>query len=133
MTKITNKGRFIFLMIILTFLSLGNKVQAKPSKLTAAVDKYLSIKPSEAAPELPHVGIGSMDGCLLDEEFWEIYFHLKLKYSQYISDFERFGHTFEKRHMTGFWFETQSPDRKNFIPNKPKLTSVTQKTKKIKM
>lgn len=85
---------------------------AKSSKLIEVIDSYLKIKPSDSQPKMPHVGIGSMDGCLLDDEFWEIYFHLKLRYPQYISNLERFGLSFEKRHMVGFWLETQAPDCK---------------------
>jgi hypothetical protein len=104
--------------VILSILALSvihSSNQTKPNPLIDAIDNYLLIKPSQVSPELHHIGLGSMDGCLLDEEFWDVYFHLRLKYSNYVSDLENIGYTFEKRHMFGFWLETKSSSIGNAI------------------
>jgi hypothetical protein len=79
------------LVVAITLLSGSTHAHTTNSSILKAVDEYLKIKPDVANPTLHHIGLGSIDGCLLDEEFWQVYFHLKLKYPQYVSNMERFG------------------------------------------
>lgn len=54
-----------------------------------------------------YIGHGKLDGCLSDDEFWDIYLTLKYKYPTYIGDLESIGTSFEGRHMHGFYFSNE--------------------------
>ena len=71
-----NRKIELFLLLVI----LLQQTLCRNEELIKAVDEYMLIKPSESSPDIKHIGLGSMDGCFLDEEFYEVYYHLRLKY-----------------------------------------------------
>lgn len=59
---------------------------------------------------------GKMNGCITDDEFWDVYLHLREAFPFYVGKVERIGQSYEGRHMHGFFFGNEE-DKKGVMKN----------------
>lgn len=105
MNLLIAKQTYTTLSKILLLIILFTSIPCYSAPVTSNIEETV-LAWVKGGKDVHFIGEGSLGGCFTDKEFWKIYRRLHHEYPKKVGDLIRFGETIEKRHIHGFFLQS---------------------------